>query len=128
MGGCTGRYHARKITGRNGVGGGTAESLALIFTFDSGFRKRQTAGAHGAVFTAGALDPDVTGFHGDGPIKDGFDTQLLSTQNHLLTGRVSCGRDRISNFFKLWRDLSLDFSWFWHKWFLPNNYDLIMHL
>ena len=56
MGGGPAGDHADKVTGGNGVGRGTAKAFAVIFAFDAAFGQRQAAGAHGAVFTADALE------------------------------------------------------------------------
>ena len=63
VGSRTAGNHADKVAGGNGVGGGAAQAFACIFTFNPALGKRQAAGPHGAVFTADALDADVTGFH-----------------------------------------------------------------
>jgi hypothetical protein len=55
--------HADEVTGRDGVGRGAAKALAGVFAFDAAFGQGQAAGAHGAVFTAGALDTDIALLH-----------------------------------------------------------------
>jgi hypothetical protein len=66
-----------KVTGRDGVGGGAAKAFAGVFAFDAALGQGQAAGAHGAVFTADALDADGAGFHLGGTVEDRFDAQLL---------------------------------------------------
>jgi hypothetical protein len=41
----------------------------VVLALDSGFRKREAARPHGAVFTAGALYADIAGFHVFSPVK-----------------------------------------------------------
>jgi hypothetical protein len=73
-----------KVSGRNGVGGGAAQAFAGVLALDAAFGQRQAAGSHAAVFTAGALAADVTGFHGDGPVEHRIDAQLLRPFEHFL--------------------------------------------
>jgi hypothetical protein len=115
----SGSDHAGKIAGRNRVGGCTAQTFALVFAFDPALGKRQATGAHRTVLATRSLNPDVTGFHGNRPIKDGVNSQFLGAPDHLLTGGIHRGCDGISDFFSL---LCFDFlfiiGYFCHTNFL----------
>jgi hypothetical protein len=78
--------HADEVTGRNGVGRGAAKALAGVFAFDAALGQGQAAGAHGAVFTADALDADGAGFHLDGTVEDRFNFQFVGQVDHFLGG------------------------------------------
>ena len=82
--GTTGSNHPCKVTGTDGVGGGSAESFTGVFTFNSVFGERKAAWAHGAVLTTDSLQSDGAGFHGNSPVKYGIDLQFLSATEHLL--------------------------------------------
>jgi hypothetical protein len=47
--------------------------FAGVFAFDAALGQGQAAGAHGAVFTADALDADGAGFHLGGPVEHRID-------------------------------------------------------
>jgi hypothetical protein len=80
--------HADEVTGRDGVGRGAAKALAGVFAFDAALGQGQAAGAHGAVFTADALDADGAGFHLGGTVEDRIDAQLLGPGDHFLGSNV----------------------------------------
>jgi len=101
MGRGPGGHHAGEIPCGDGVGGGTAQSLALVFAFDAAFGQRQPAGTHGAVLAAGPLHADVAGLHGHRAVEDRIDAQLLRPLDHLLGGDINRSADRIGDLFGL---------------------------
>ena len=88
--------HSNKITRCNGIGRSAAQSLSGILTFNTSLGQRQATRSHGTVLTAGALVPDIAGFHGYRPVKNRIDTQFLRSSLHLLRGRINGDRSRIS--------------------------------
>ena len=79
-----GRHHSCEIPRCNCIWRGAAQAHSLIFTFNSPFGKRETARSHCAVLTAYSLNPDITGSHVFGPVKNGFNTQFLGANYHFL--------------------------------------------
>jgi hypothetical protein len=60
-----------------------------VFAFNAALGQGQSAGAHGAVLTADALDTDVTGLHLGGTVKHRVNAQFLGPGDHLLGSGLS---------------------------------------
>jgi hypothetical protein len=101
MGRRTSSHHTGKISGRYGIGGGTAQPFPGILTLDPGLGQGQAAGSHGTVFTADALQSNVTRFHLSCTIKNRVNAHFLSACNHFLCSYINRRCNRVSHFRRL---------------------------
>ena len=74
VGGSSGRHHAGKIPGGNGLGGGAAQTHPALGLFAHLLRFGHPAGTLGANLTTGAFGADGAGLHGQVAVEYGFDT------------------------------------------------------
>src|SRR4030042_2581900 len=94
VGRSTYRHHSGKVTGRDSLRRCTTKAHSSRFLcggFSFLFWSGNTTGPHGTVFTTTFLCSDGAGFHGFGPIKDGFTSIGLCLLQHMN----GCGIDTL---------------------------------
>jgi hypothetical protein len=102
VGSSAGGDHPQKITGRDGVGGGAAKTLAGVFAFNAALGSGQTA--RDPWRSSYSMCPAARCCKASwfGTVKNRLDTQLLGTGDHLLGCHIDCRGYRDQPFLLIW--------------------------